>query len=158
MVLEATRLRFSEFCAAPPVQFIDPVKVDLAVFDHGLRVGNPNGVIDPDWDSRLRQWPAAALAFACVVLPAIIRTSTPRRPAWISASTVLEPVARLYALTRISRSAASIASTAKAAQSSSGEKRTATAARSPRDATGKADRDSPRNCGSVDPAMLQSQQ
>jgi hypothetical protein len=58
----------------------------------------------------------------------------------------------------VSRSAASIASTAKTVQSSSGAKHTATAAAVPRDEAGKLDKDSPRSCGYVDPAMFQSQQ
>jgi hypothetical protein len=29
MIFDATKLRFSEFCAAPPVQFIEPVRVIL---------------------------------------------------------------------------------------------------------------------------------
>src|SRR6516225_3465185 len=55
-------------------------------------------------------------------------TSTPRALARTRASTIPEPVVSPYAPTRIWRSALSIARTANAAQSSSGEKQMAIAA------------------------------
>ena len=95
MVGDATIARFSELYEAPPVQFIEPVRVTL-----------PSMTMDFEWAIRMRlsiqigtpacaSGPRPLLRSHGVVLSAIIRTSTPRCLAWISASTVLEPVVRL---------------------------------------------------------------
>ena len=87
MVGDATRLRFSELCAALPVQF--------------MRVTLPSMTMDFEWAIRtLRSiqigTPASAsgpmplLRSHGVVLSAMIRRSTPRRFAWIPGDKVLD--------------------------------------------------------------------
>ena len=63
---------------------------DLIVDDHGFRVGDPNALIYPDWNSGMSSGLIPLLRSQGVVRSAISLTSTPRCFARTNASTVLE--------------------------------------------------------------------